>query len=153
MQPVSIVQQKVRFVLAFRQFSQFSRGTRKWALESKPPPTSRILDRTGNYFSTYGERFGLNLPLPTHRKVRFTNVEAEKSRPGSGSTPFLYLITIRTKTYPLGYWNGRVGRAARRWKSEFSGPNLTIWRYARYFTGTCMKKSAILNGRDARRCT
>ena len=47
--------QKVRFVLAFRQFSQFSRGTRKWALESKPPPTSRILDRTGNYFSTYGE--------------------------------------------------------------------------------------------------
>ena len=47
--------QNVRFVLAFRQFSQFSRGTRKWALELKPPPTSRILDRTGNYFSTYGE--------------------------------------------------------------------------------------------------
>ena len=156
MQPVSIVQQKVRFVLAFRQFSQFSRGTRKWALEYECPVHAKILDRTGNYFSTYGAKFNKNSLLPRPKKVRFTNVEAERSRPGSGSTPFLYLITIRTKTYPLVYWNGRVGRAARRWKSEFSGPHLTIWRYARYLREPVWRSQPSLTAEmhvDARRCT
>ena len=122
----------MRFVLAFRQFSQFSRGTRKWALEDECRVNAKILDRTGNYFSTYGAKRDKNSLLPTPEKVRFTNVEAEISRPGTGATPFLYLITIRTKACPLVYWNGWVSRAARRWKSEFSGPNLRIWRYARF---------------------
>jgi len=59
-------------------------------------------------------------------------VKSEISHPDPAATPVLCPCATRRVLCPLVHRDGRVGRAAKRWKSEFSGPNLRIWRYVRY---------------------